>query len=170
MLKLHGAGTACVLASLIVGSALVACYEGPASCGENVTRVVSIDFSGPSTVPGDGTSAGYSVTATIERKDATKAATICYIVRDDDPWYKLLWAVDDVLADGFILFPIDRDTVTIEGNFSLFDDDDEICGDGWSNDKNGCSGEGEAEIYVQYVNHSDGPTSPESPIHVVSVP
>jgi hypothetical protein len=174
MLKLSRFGTGCVLVVLIVVSALIGCFEGPQSCGENVTRVVSIDYSGPLTLPegGSGDNATYipySVTATIERQDANKVATICYIVRDDDPWYKFFWAVDDVLADGFITFPIDRNTVTVEGNFSLYAHDGDICGAGWTHDNDGCSGEDEAEIYVQYVNHADGPTSPQSPTRTIRI-
>jgi hypothetical protein len=145
----------------------VACFEGPEDCGKNVTRVVSVDYAGPSTIPssGDVVYVGYSVTMTIERTNRDEIATACFIVRDEDPWYKFFWAVDDVLAAGFILFPVGQDTRTMEWHFSLFspEGEDEICGAGFPSDEDGCSGEEEAEVYLQTVDAS-GPTSPESPM------
>ncbi len=153
------------LSLLLASCVFVGCFEGPEDCGRNVTRVASVDYAGPSTIPSSGAIVGYSVTMTIERTNPGDVAIACFIVRDEDPWYKFFWAVDDVLAAGFIVFPEGQDTRTMEGHFSLFtfEGDDEICGAGNPSDNDGCSGEEEAEVYLQTVD-SSGPTSPESPM------
>jgi hypothetical protein len=158
------------LACLIASCGLFACVKGPEDCGKNVSKVVRIDFNGPSTIPssGDIEFVGYSVTMTIERSKPDEIATACFIVRDEDPWYKFFWAVDDVLAAGFILFPVGQDTRTMEGHFSLYkrQGQNNICGAGFPSDSDGCSGESEAEVYLQTVNRS-GPTSPKSAVRKI---
>ncbi len=142
----------------------------PDECGENVKRVVHIDFSGPDvieTTP-DFDWAGYAVTITIEREDASKPASVCYAVRDEDAWW-----FDDVLDFNIMGFPVtstgQSDTRTLEGQFVLWaKDDDNVCGDGalpGDFKVEGCSGETEAEVYLQLCG-SDGPDSPEHKIRL----
>jgi len=157
------------LSFLLVSCIFIACFEGPDDCGKNVARVVSVSYEGPSTVPASGDVRGYAVTMMIERTDPTQDAIACFAVRDEDPWYKFFWAVDDVLAAGFILFRVGQDTVTMEGHFALFSiDGDNICGGGNPSSEDGCSGEDEAEVYLQTVDAS-GPTSPESATRTIRV-
>jgi len=165
----HCRWNAFALCVLVASCVFIACFEGPEDCGKNVARVVSISYEGPGTVPSSGDVRGYAVTMTIERSNLDEAAIACFIVRDEDPWYKFFWAVDDVLAAGFILFRVGQDTVTMEGHFALFTvDGDNICGGGNPSSEDGCSGEDEAEVYLQTVDAS-GPTSPESGTRTIRV-
>lgn len=148
---------------------LTGCVSIPEECGENVRRVVSIDFSGPGviqTTP-DYDFAGYDVTITVEKVDDNDIARVCYAVRDDDPWYKFFWAVDDVLDANFMVFPPHENTKTLEGQFVLYaKNDDEICGGGalpGDAKVEGCSDESEAEVYLQPI----GSEGPESPRHTI---
>jgi hypothetical protein len=153
---------------------LTGCPGGPEDCGKNVSKVVGISFSGPSVLPvapNDVRFAGYAVTMTIERKQESEIAITCFAVRDEDPFYKLFWAVDDVLAAGFMTFPVGVNSRTMEGHFSLYkpQGDDDVCGAGNPSTSDGCSDESEAEVYLQTVNAS-GPTSPKTPIQKIRVP
>lgn len=151
---------------------LVACGPDiPEECGENVAQVTSIDFAGPSviaTTP-EFDFEGYDVTAEIEKTDGDQPATLCLAVRDDDPWTKGPWAVDDVLDANVIVFPARTTRRTLPGHFSLFaKDDDEVCGTGalpGDSTVEGCSGEREAEVYLQPIN-SEGAESPRHAIRV----
>jgi hypothetical protein len=106
------------------------------------------------------------VTITIQKEDDSKGATVCFVVRDQDPWYKLFWGVDDVLDFGIFLFQSDEETRTNEGVFSLIENDGEVCGRGaWNPDFAGCSGEDEAEVYLQVIEPDS--SGPDSPIHKV---
>jgi len=136
----------------------------PEECGENIKTVVSIDFSGPSvikTTP-DYDFAVYDVTITVEKEDESKAARVCYAVRDDDPWW-----FDDVLDAYFMVIPVGENTRTLEGQFVLWaKDDDNICGAGslpGDAKVEGCSGENEAEVYLQPI----GSGGSESPRHTI---
>ncbi len=167
--------TGAIAIGLLVSLAVLAgCPGGPEDCGKNVSKVVAIDFSGPSVLPvapNDVLYAPYTVTMTIERKNADEIAIACYAVRDEDPFYKLFWAVDDVLAAGFFVFRVGVNSVTTEGHFTLFkpQGDDDICGGGNPKTSDGCSGESEAEVYLQNVTAS-GPTSPKTSIRKIRVP
>ena len=143
----------------------------PELCGQNVQKVESMGFSGPSvieTTP-DFDFAGYDVTITIEKEDDHESARVCYVVRDDDPWYKFFWAIDDVLDANFMVIPAGENTRTIEGHFALWaKDNDEICGTGalpGDLKVEGCSGEDEAEVYLQPI----GSGGSESPMHKIRV-
>ncbi len=98
-----------------------------------------------------------------------QTATLCYAGRDDDPWTKLIFGIDDVLDTSVILFPGDLATRTMPGFISvLAKNDDEVCGTGALQaglKVEGCSGEREAEVYLQPI----GSEGPESPRHVVRV-
>jgi hypothetical protein len=76
---------------------------------------------------------------------------MCYAVRDDDPWYKFFWAIDDVL-DANVIAPRNGQTeVTLEGNFLLEERSGEVCGAGalpGADKVRECSGEDEAEVYL----------------------
>ena len=141
----------------------------PEECGENVQEVVSISFSGPSvieTTPGYDF-AGYDVQITVEKKDASKAARVCYAVRDEDPWYKGPWAIDDVLDANSMVVPVGTNTHALEDHFVLWaKDDDNICGAGalpGDAKVEGCSGEEEAEVYLD----PQGSAGADSPIRVI---
>lgn len=156
---------------LCMGISLSACGpDVPEECGRNVERVVSLDFSGASTISetGDNNFEGYDVTATIVRTHSDSAARVCYAVRDEDPARKLFWAVDDVLDAGQLYFPPRQDTRTFEGNLVLEARDGEVCGSGSLPEPfkvRGCSGEREAEVYI----HPYGSSGPSSPIHKITV-
>lgn len=151
---------------------LSACPEIPEQCGENVARVQSISFDGPSVLesrPEGGAWSGYNVTVAVEPVDRNADWVMCYAVRDDDPYYKFFWAVDDVL-DANVIAPRDgRTEVTFEGHFILEERDDEVCGAGaipGADKVRDCSGEGEAEVYLDVIG-SDGPSSST---HTISTP
>jgi hypothetical protein len=148
------------------------CPSTPEDCGKNVKRVVRIAFDGPAvlqtTSPGDQPGAGYTVTAVIEPQDSTQPAQICYAVRDDDPWTKLFWAVDDVLDANYIMFPVGETQRTFEGHFTLVEIDGEVCGWGaipGDAKVKGCSDEDEAEVYLDVIG-SDGASSATHSIRV----
>ena len=140
----------------------------PDNCGENVKKVENIDFRGPNVIPDNPGFAGYDVTITIQKEVEGESATVCFAVRDEDPWYKFFWAVDDVLDSGLFLFPGDQTTRTNEGVFVLRNEGGEICGTGaWHPDFAGCSDEKEAEVYLQVI--EPGSTGPDSPIHKIEL-
>ena len=119
----HGWSAVSAVATPILGLGclfLAGCPEVPEQCGENVARVQTISFDGPAvleTRPGEQPWSGYSVTVAVEPVDQSVDWVMCYAVRDDDPWYMLFWAVDDVL-DANVIAPRDgRNEVTLEGNF-----------------------------------------------------
>jgi hypothetical protein len=143
---------------------LAGCPDIPEQCGENVARVQAISFDGPAVLesrPEGGAWSGYNVTVAVEPVDRNADWVMCYAVRDDDPYYKFFWAVDDVL-DANVIAPRDgRTEVTLEGNFLLEERDDEVCGAGaipGADKVRDCSGEDEAEVYLDVIG-SDGPSS-----------
>ena len=151
--------------------AVIGCSPGiPEECGENVKKVVSVDFSGPDvieTTP-EYDFAGYDVTITIEKDDESKEARVCYAVRDEDPWYKGPWGVDDVLDAASMVIPAGKNTRTVEDQFVLYagGDDDNVCGAGalpGDAKVEGCSGESAAEVYLQPI----GSSGSESPRHTI---
>src|SRR5688500_15696557 len=86
--------------TMLIAAGLGACTpDAPAECGRNVQRVTRLTFTGSPTITTseDYDFQGYAVTASIDRTHADSIARICYVVRDDDPWIKFFWAVDDVL-------------------------------------------------------------------------
>ena len=138
----------------------------PDECGTNVRKVEKIDLRGPNIIPKNPGFVGYDVTIQIQKDDDTKGATVCFAVRDEDPWYKLFWAVDDVLDSGIFLFQSNQNTRTNEGVFVLRDEGGEICGTGaWNPEFAGCSDEKEAEVYLQVIEQDS--LGPDSPIHVI---
>jgi hypothetical protein len=158
---------------LMVGLLPLCACSGPDGCGQNVAEVVSLSFKGPSRIPADPGWVGYDVSATIRKVDPKKDARLCYVVRDDDPFYKFFWAVDDVLDANFLAFSSGVDTVSREGQFLLEVQDGDVCGAGalpGTLQVKGCSGESEAEIYIQPVTEASGPTGPESSRLVVRAP
>ena len=134
---------------------LTGCADFPEDCLQNVKSVVSLDFSGPNTIEltPQYDFAGYDVTIVVEKEDQNKPARVCYIVRDDDPWTKFLWAIDDVLDASFVLIPAGQNSRTAEGNFVLYaKNDNNICGAGSLPGDlkiSDCSGESQAEVYLQ---------------------
>lgn len=161
-----------VLGIIVVALSFTACGGGAKGCGENIASVKSLDFFGANVIPDDPGFVGYAVTATIEKVDPTKEARLCYAVRDDDPWYKFFWAVDDVLDAYFMHFPSDVSSRRLEGQFLLENRDDEVCGAGaipGADKVRDCSGESEAEVYIHPVTEADGPVGPDSPQHVIRV-
>jgi len=139
---------------------LTACPDIPEECGMNVDRVTRLSFSGPSVIPpapDQEDFAGYDVSVTVEKDTPGSEAIVCYAVRDDDPITKLFWAVDDVLDSNFIYLEPEQTSRTLEGNFVLVArHDEEVCGGGALSPENaGCSGEEEAEVYLQPIG-SDG--------------
>lgn len=158
-----------IMAVVWLAGAFAACSpDAPSQCGQNVEKVVRLDFSGSSTIEtaGDDDFEGYAVTVTIVRKDPQETAIVCYAVRDDDPFYKLFWAVDDVLDANFLFLRTQQDTRVFEGNFILEADDDEVCGAGaipGTMKVKGCSGEREAEVYI----HPYGSPGPRSPVRAI---
>jgi hypothetical protein len=133
---------------------LTACPDIPEECGMNVADVIRLEFSGPSTIQTtqDYDFAGYDVSVSIAKEDAALPGLICFAVRDNDPWTKGPWAVDDVLDANIILLEPGVTTRTLEGHFVLWaKNDDDICGGGalpGSFKVEGCSGESEAEVYI----------------------
>jgi len=127
----------------------------PDDCARNTVRVVKLSFDGPAVIPTtpEFDLVGYDVTMTIVKEADGEVASACFLVRDDDPWYKLFWAVDDVLDGNIITFSASQTTRTIRGHFSLFaEKDEEVCGVGslpGTARIQGCSDERTAEIYLQ---------------------
>ena len=140
----------------------------PKECGANVKRVTSMDFSGPTVIPSNPGYSGYDVTISVEKNDDAAPARVCYAVRDDDPWTKLFWSVDDVLDAYFMDIPARETTKTLPGQFVLDIEHGEVCGWGaipGSGKVKACSGESEAEVYLETIG-SSGPNSPTHDIRV----
>jgi len=157
---------------LVIGIlAFPGCTSTPEECGENVQKVVSIDFSGPSVIPTtpEYDFAAYDVTITIDKNSDDEPSQVCYAVRDEDPWYKGPWGVDDVLDANIMNFPVGVNTRTLEETFVLWaKNDNEVCGAGalpGDLKVEGCSGEKKAEVYLD----PRGSAGQDSPKHDVRV-
>ncbi|HEX6789951.1 MAG TPA: hypothetical protein VF247_01455 [Candidatus Krumholzibacteria bacterium] len=150
MHRLHRSWTLVALIGLASASSLA---KGPDDCGANVARVVSVEFRGPDAVPANAY-VGYEVTVAVEKQDASQPATVCYVVRDRDPWYKVLWAKDDVLAEGTIHLAADQTTATLPGYFSLLNRYSKITGAMWTPNADSYSGEHEAEVFIDIIGAS----------------
>jgi hypothetical protein len=135
---------------------LTGCHGVPEECGQNVRRVLHLDFKGPQTIK---TTAGfdfaeYDVSIVIEKNNPNAAAQACYLVREDDPWYKFFWAADDILDANLVEFPAHQYSLTLKKHFLLWaKGNHDIC---WTGALlgdlsigGGCAGEKEAEIYLQ---------------------
>lgn len=159
---------------LVVAAPLMsACPSAPEMCGKNVAYVNLLNFGGPAVLElreGDEHAfSGYEVIAAITKQQADSAATMCYAVRDVDPWWKLFWGVDDVLDANYIQFTETPTDARLPEHFVLEERDGEVCGYGsipGTNRVRGCSGEDEAEVYLD-VFGSDGE---DSPVRIIRVP
>lgn len=140
----------------------------PEECGQNVKRVVSIDFSGSNEIqatPGYDFE-GYDVTVEVEKIDPAKAAMVCYAVRDQDWWI----FIDDVLDANIITIRANETKRTMKGHFVLEaqNNDRSICGSGalpGGLQVRGCSGERGPQVYLQPLESEGG----NSPIHVIRI-
>ena len=160
-----------ILGGIVSVFLIFACADLPEDCGRNVRKVVALDFEGPTvieTTPEFDFTA-YDVTITVEKENREDSAQVCYAVRDEDPWYKFFWAVDDVLDANFMVISAGQNSRTFERHFTLFaKDDKEVCGRGalpGDLKVEGCSGEREAEVYLD----PQGSDGPDSPIHKIRV-
>jgi hypothetical protein len=159
---------------MVVAACLLSgCPSAPEECKTNVVRVTALAFDGPAALQlhegDDQAYSGYSVAATIEKAQSGEAAIACYAVRDVDPWWKLFWSVDDVLDANFIRFSESATQVNLEEHFTLIETNDEVCGFGAIPGKDrvkGCSGEDEAEVYLDVF----GPDGDDSSIQSVRIP
>jgi hypothetical protein len=152
---------------------LVGCHSVPEECGQNVRRILHLDFNGPTTIK---TTSGfdfaeYDVTIIIEKDNPNEAAQACYLVKDEDPWYKLFWAMDDILDANLVEFPAEENSLTLQKHFVLWaKGNHDLCWTGaFLGELNveGCAGEKEAEIYLQPLG-SPGSESIRHKIRVVS--
>ena len=108
-----------ILGGIVSVFLIFACADLPEDCGRNVRKVVALDFEGPTvieTTPEFDFTA-YDVTITVEKENREDSAQVCYAVRDEDPWYKFFWAVDDVLDANFMVISAGQNSRTFEGHF-----------------------------------------------------
>jgi hypothetical protein len=119
-------------------------------CTVNVSKVVAVDFTGPIDVP-RSSHGSYDLTINVVKDDANVPATFCYTVYDRDPWWKAIWAPDDVLAEGKITVPADQTTWTVPGFFSLVNVDGRVAGKRWAPAFTSVDGERSLEVYVRVV-------------------
>lgn len=154
---------------LIVFTMAMGCGSDlPSECGQNVKRVTSLNFAGPSVIPSQPGYASYDVSISIEKNDRSLPSRVCYAIREEDSWLRLFWSVDDVLDFYFMDFPPRQETKTAPGQFLLENRDDEVCGTGalpGAAKVRGCSGESEAQVYMQPM----GSPGPSSPNHLIRI-
>ena len=143
--------TVCV--SIVLMLCAVAAFSKREDCGVNVSKVVAVDFTGPIDLP-RWSHGSYDLTINVEKKNAAEPASLCYVVYERDPWWKVLWGRDDVLAEGKVSVPADQSTWTIPGVFSLVNVDGRVCGNKWAPTFSSPDGEHVVEVFVRIVDAS----------------
>lgn len=130
---------------IIVCIGLISCElpEVAENCGENVQRVVNLDFTGPEEIRlAPDSSTTFVVTIEIEKINPELPAIACYLVYDQDKRIRK----DDLLTGGIVEFATSR--TLGNGSFNLAPvNGRNICGllDG----RRRCSDERQAEVYIK---------------------
>jgi hypothetical protein len=136
----------------------VVAFSKNEDCEINVSKVVTVDFTGPADLP-RSSHGSYDLTINVEKESASEPASLCYVVYDRDPWWKAIWGADDVLAEGRIAVPADQTTWTVPGFFSLVNVDGRACATTWAPTFNSPDGERVLEVFVRLVDASGNAVS-----------